>query len=113
VGTGARASAGSPKRVIFLIPDEAYQAAQNSAGGAGFVEPESDLRKRLDEKGILIVSGAGEFNRRTVRRRFSGTLQSVLWLKPGAITISCARTVRTEEPEPEITFDFGAKTGTK
>jgi hypothetical protein len=88
---------------IFLDPDAAYEAAQSAAGGHGFVEPESDLRKRLDEKGLLITSG-GEFNRRTVRRLLEGAKRWVLWLKSDALgipcagdTLSCARPVRPEE----------------
>jgi hypothetical protein len=102
---------------VFLIPDEAYQSAQSAAGGAGFVEPESDLRKRLEEKGMLVTVG-GEFNRRTVRKTLEGAKRWVLWLKPDALsiggegdTLSCARPVRPERPKDRLTLDFASKTG--
>lgn len=85
----------------YFDPDLAYAAAQDiaSRGGRPLVEPEEDLRKRLEEKGFLLKDPDPR-NRRTVRRTFAGMLHpKLLWLRPGALPIDFVRNVRIESEE--------------
>jgi hypothetical protein len=97
---------------VYLEPDAAYQAAQNAAGQTGTapVDSERELRKRLEEKGLLRVAGDQRFNRKATRKFLEGAQRWVLWLAPGALPL-CARAARaSDEPDPDGSFDFEGET---
>lgn len=84
---------------IYLEPDAAYQAAQDAAGSAGNapVDSERELRKRLEEKGLLRVGNSDQrFNRKATRRMLEGAQRWVLWLAPGALPLR-ARAARATD----------------
>lgn len=70
---------------IYLEPDASYGAAQKMApGGAdGLGITAQTLRKRLAERGLLVVDESREVN--TVRRTLEGQQRNVLQLTDGAL----------------------------
>jgi hypothetical protein len=71
---------------IYLEPDASYGAAQKMApGGAdGLGITAQTLRKRLAERGLLVVDESREVN--TVRKMLEGQQRNVLQLAEGAFT---------------------------
>jgi hypothetical protein len=88
---------------VYLEPDAAYRAAQDAAGSAGAapIDSERELRKRLEEKGLLRVEGNGDrFNRRATRKLIEGARRWVISLAPGALPL-CARAARATDNSSE------------
>ena len=78
---------------IYLEPNAAYNVAQQVAGdgGGALIDSEREMRKRLEERGLLHSPDGDRFNRRAVRKRIEGVDRWVLFLRAGALPL-CART---------------------
>jgi hypothetical protein len=100
---------------IALLPDPTLKVIRRSAGngGDGPVGNERDLRKRLHERGVLIVEQGQKFQRLTVRRVLGGRLQTVLLLRLSALSLPCARNARNDPDAEAATSVFEAGTGVK
>jgi len=95
---------------IYLEPDAAYNVAQAAAGdtGSGLVDSEREIRKRLEERGLLRAGGGdSRFNRRAIRKQIEGAQRWVVFLAPGALPL-CARAARASgdgSMQPASFFD--------
>jgi hypothetical protein len=89
---------------VYLDSDAAFKVAQQQAAGAdGITVTPTTLKKRLDEKGVLIRDAKRE--ELTVRKTLSGQVRRVLQLKPGTLfpiePAKPAKPANTSSPGPE------------
>lgn len=84
---------------LYLDPDASYRVVQQMAGGSeGIAISAQALRKRLDERGLLIREAARESL--TVRRTLEGTMRNVLHLRHGTIHPAESETLDSQLPAP-------------
>lgn len=70
---------------VYLLPDAAYKAANESAPAhQGVAIAEKTLRRRLDERGLLAATD-DERQTKTVRRTLQGVRQNVLQLRASTL----------------------------